>query len=79
MEDAAILEKLTDLFREFFANDEIALTPQTTARDIESWDSFNHISLMVAVETRFAIKLQTAEIERMTNVGDLIRTIRARA
>jgi len=49
METAEIYSKLTDLFRELFADDSIVLTPRTTADDIEGWDSFNHISVIVAV------------------------------
>ncbi len=53
MATSRVLEELTDLFREMFSDDEIVLTPGTTAADIEGWDSFNHISVIVAVETRF--------------------------
>jgi acyl carrier protein len=75
METAEIYSKLTDLFRELFADDSIVLTPQTTADDIEGWDSFNHISVIVAVETRFGVKMSTAEIETLANVGALVSAI----
>ena len=75
METQEIYEKLTELFRELFADDSIVLTPQTTANDIDGWDSFNHISVIVAVETRFGIKMSTAEIERLANVGALVAAI----
>ena len=75
MQTQEIYEKLTELFRELFADDSIVLTPQTTANDIDGWDSFNHISVIVAVETRFGIKMSTAEIERLANVGALVAAI----
>ena len=53
------------------------LRPGLTATDIPEWDSFNHINLIVAVEARFRIKFQTAELESMQTVGhlaDLVRT-----
>lgn len=75
MQNQEIYDKLTDLFRELFADDSIVLTPQTTANDIDGWDSFNHISVIVAVETRFGIKMTTAEIERLANVGALVAAI----
>jgi acyl carrier protein len=75
METSEIYSKLTDLFRELFADDSIVLTPQTTADDIEGWDSFNHISVIVAVETRFGVKMSTAEIENLANVGALVSAI----
>ena len=64
MQTAEIYEKLTELFRELFADDLIVLTPQTTANDIEGWDSFNHISVIVAVS--------------VAGMGLLSRTIRLR-
>ena len=78
MQTSEIYEKLTDLFRELFADDAIVLTPQTTANDIEGWDSFNHISVIVAVETRFGVKMTTAEIETLANVGSLVAAIESK-
>ncbi len=70
-----IYERLTELFRELFADDSIALRPEMTAEDIEGWDSFNHLSIIVAVETRFGVKMKTAEIEKLSNVGELVAAI----
>jgi acyl carrier protein len=78
MQTAEIYEKLTELFRELFADDLIVLTPQTTANDIEGWDSFNHISVIVAVETRFGVKMSTGEIENLANVGALATAIQTK-
>ena len=78
METAEIYRRLTELFRELFADDSIELSPETTANDIEGWDSFNHISVIVAVETRFGVKMTTGEIERLANVGALVAAIEAK-
>ena len=75
MNTADIYAKLTDVFRELFADDDIVLTPITTAADIEGWDSFNHLSVIVAVETRFGVKMTTSEIETLANVGALVAAI----
>jgi len=79
MQSSEIYERLTDLFRELFADDSIVLTPQTTANDIDGWDSFNHISVIVAVETRFGVKMTTAEIEGLANVGTLVAAIESKS
>jgi acyl carrier protein len=78
METAAIYRTLTELFRELFADDSIVLTPETTANEIEGWDSFNHISVIVAVETRFSVKMTTSEIDSLANVGALVRAIESK-
>jgi acyl carrier protein len=49
----------------------LVLTPGLSAADVPEWDSFNHINLIVAVEARFNIKFQTAELESMQTVGHL--------
>ena len=78
MTNQQIYAKLTELFRELFADDAIVLTSETTAEDIDGWDSFNHISIIVAVETRFGVKMHANEIERLNNVGDLVAAIAAK-
>ena len=78
MNTAEIYAKLTDIFREFFSNDDIVLTPTTTANDIEGWDSFNHLSVIVAVETRFGVKMTTSEIESLVNVDALVAAIESK-
>ncbi len=75
MTEAEIYEQLTELFREIFSDDDIVLKPETTAADIDGWDSFNHISIIVSVETRFGIKMETREIEGLNNIGILVATI----
>jgi acyl carrier protein len=78
MTNEQIYAQLTELFRELFADDAIVLSPETTADDIDGWDSFNHISIIVAVETRFGVKMHANEIERLNNVGDLVAAIAAK-
>jgi acyl carrier protein len=78
MDSIEIYAKLTDIFRELFANDDIVLTPTTTAADIDGWDSFNHISVIVAVETRFGVKMSTGEIEKLVDVGALAAAIESK-
>jgi acyl carrier protein len=73
-----IYEQLTDLFREIFADDDIALKPETTSRDIEGWDSFNHLTVLVAVETKFGVKMRTDEFDKLVDVGALVTAIESK-
>jgi acyl carrier protein len=70
-----IYTALTEIFREVFMNDNMELTPSLTAKDVPGWDSFKQIEIMVSVEERFAIKLNTREIDAMKCVGDLAAVI----
>ena len=75
MTDDEILQKLTPVFRDVFDNPELEISPSTTADDVEEWDSVNHITLIVEIEQKFGIKFQTAELEELKNVGELVRLI----
>ena len=78
MTDEEIYNKMTELFRDLFSDDAITLNPGTTAADIEGWDSFNHLSVIVAVETQFGIKMTTREIDNLKNVGDIVAVIQSK-
>ena len=65
------LSELQSLFREVFQQDDLVITRETTAHDIEAWDSLIHVTLMMEVETRFGIRFTTAEIAYLNSVGDL--------
>lgn len=67
--------KLNGIFREVFQDDSIRIRPEMTANDIEGWDSFSHVTLIVAIETRFNITFSLREVIGFKNVGDLIKFI----
>ncbi|WP_213806467.1 acyl carrier protein [Granulicella sp. dw_53] len=69
MQQQEIYAQLTEIFRDVFDDDTLVLTPSLTAADVQEWDSFNHINLIVAVEAGFNIKFQTAELESLQQVG----------
>jgi acyl carrier protein len=71
MQQQDIYAQLTTIFHDLFDDDALVLTPALTAAEVPEWDSFNHINLIVAVESRFKIKFQTAELESMLTVGHL--------
>ena len=59
--------------------DEGSVTPDTTASDIEEWDSLSHIRLIVAIERKFHVKFKNSEIESLKRVGDLVTMVQAKA
>ena len=67
-----IFARLTVIFRNVFDDEEIVLTDGTTADDIEDWDSLEQINLLVAIEKRFNIKFQLADVSHLENVGAMV-------
>jgi acyl carrier protein len=70
-----VLKECSKIFKEVLENEGIHLTNETTAEDIEEWDSLTHIELIVAVEHHFGIKFTSTEITSFKNVGDLCNTV----
>ena len=70
-----ISEQLTKVFREVFDDDTITLGAQTTADDIDGWDSMSHINLIIAIEIAFGIEFTNEEIRSFNNVGDMQKCI----
>lgn len=75
MERNEILKKITEIARDVFDNDEVELTEQTTAADVEEWDSLSHLSLVSDIEDEFGITFTLAEISGSKNVGELVDAI----
>ena len=50
METEEILRELDTIFRDILKNENIALTPATTAKDVEGWDSLTNMRLITAIE-----------------------------
>lgn len=73
-----IVLAVRDIMRDLFDLDDLEISDQTTADDVEDWDSLSHIRLMVSIEKHFGIKFTTAEIESFERVGTLIDTIQAK-
>ena len=67
-----IYSELTAIFREVFDDDDLTIADSTTPADIANWNSLQHINLIMAVESDFGVKFRSSEMEKMTNVGDII-------
>lgn len=66
-----VFERLNAVFRDVFDDEDITVNDQTTANDIEEWDSLEHINLMAAVESEFGIKFSMGQVVTMKNVGEM--------
>ncbi len=74
-ETSKVYSGLTEIFNEVFMRDDMKLTPELSAKDVAGWDSFKQIEIIVSVEERFGIKLNTKEIDGLKCVGDLASVI----
>lgn len=70
-----IYARLNNVFQDVFDDDTIEVNDATTADDIEAWDSFEHINLVVAVEEEFDIKIPMGKTVTLKNVGEMVDII----
>ncbi len=75
MERFEIIKKVNEIFKDVLDNENLVLNDNTTANDIEEWDSLSHIQLVVAIEKSFKIKFTSSEILSWENVGEMINSI----
>ena len=75
MEKVDILQTVQEVFRDILDNEEINLVEETTANDVDEWDSLTHIQLIVAIEKKFKIKFTSKEILSWKNVGEMVDAI----
>jgi len=69
-----ILGQFQEIMREVFDDDELSVSRETTATDVEGWDSLMHINLIIAVEKRFGVRFATAEISGLKGEGQNVGT-----
>ena len=72
------MERLNQVFQQVFDDDELQITRQTSAQDVEGWDSLMHVTLIVNVERAFDVRFSSAEVASLKDVGDLLDLIAAR-
>jgi acyl carrier protein len=65
------LERLGDIFRDVFNDEDLVISRETSAKDVEEWDSVMHVSLIVNVEKAFGVRFSSSEVAKLQNVGEL--------
>jgi acyl carrier protein len=75
MKNSDILKQVNDIFINILDEDSIILARETTANDVEGWDSLTHIQLVVAIEKHFKLRFIAAEIRDWKNVGEMCDAI----
>lgn len=78
MESSEILKQVNEIFIDILDNDDLILFHETSANDVEEWDSLSHIQLVVAIEKHFQLRFISSEIRNWKNVGEMCDAIKKR-
>ncbi len=70
-----VFEKVQEIFRDVFDDDDLRISDQTNSDEIDDWDSLEHISLIISMEKEFSMKFDIKEVNKLENVGEMIDLI----
>ena len=73
-----LFTQVQEIFRDVFDDDELVITRETDADDIEDWDSLMQIRLVVAMEKTFQVKFDITEVQSLQNVGEMADLIESK-
>jgi acyl carrier protein len=66
---------LQEAFRQVFDDDQLAVTPATSRRDIPDWDSVAQVKLILFLEEEFGIRFTEDEMSSIQTVADFLASI----
>lgn len=70
-----IIDSITPIFREVFDDPSLIVTKDLSANDVKNWDSLNHITLIVELETLTGLSFSADELVNLRNVGDFVQLL----
>ena len=68
-------QKLLELTSEFFKVDISELNENTTASDVEGWDSLAHATFIIHLEENLQISFDLNDLMKMNSMGELSNII----
>ena len=75
MERNKVISSLNDIIKDVLDLDDLTITEETVAADVEDWDSIMHVEIVVAIEQEFNVRFTTREIEQFKKVGDITSSL----
>lgn len=75
MTNEEILQTITGIMREVLEISDLKVTLETSAADVDEWDSMTHIQIIAAIEGKYKVRFALGELQALKNVGDMIGLI----
>jgi acyl carrier protein len=78
MDKANILIEVNKIFNQVMDNESIQLNFESTADDVEEWDSLTNIQFLLDVEKHFKVRFSSSEIGSFRSIGELCDNVKAK-
>jgi acyl carrier protein len=75
MTNEEILQTITIIMREVLEVPDLNVTNDTSAADVDEWDSMTHIQIIASIEGKYKVRFALGELQALKNVGDMIGLI----
>jgi acyl carrier protein len=75
MKREEIGHEVQEVLRDLLGKKDLVIRDNLTASEVKGWDSFTHVAIMDAIEKQFKIKFNLSELDKLTNVGDILSTV----
>ncbi len=72
MTSQELIDEIQSVFQAVFKDPTLKVSRAMTAEDVEGWDSFAHVNLIMAMELKFRVKFKLAELQELNCVGDMM-------
>ena len=70
-----VLNKLQEILRKVFDDENLIITDDTNYEDIEEWDSYEQMNIVAEIEKNFNVKFTIDDIMGCTCISDIVEKI----
>ena len=75
MQRVEIVEKLQSILISVLKLDSVIINDDLSAANVDGWDSLTHMVIITEIEKRFEVQFKIRELNKLTNMGNLIALI----
>tara|TARA_R110002051_G_scaffold318588_1_gene401144 strand:- start:1887 stop:2144 length:258 start_codon:yes stop_codon:yes gene_type:complete len=75
MDKQEVLHKIQRAFEKILEHNNFQLGDQTSAKDVDGWDSITHMMIITEIEELYQIKFKLMDLMSMNTISDLIRAV----
>jgi len=73
-----VLNRVREIVSDVLQVDGDAITPDSSPENVASWDSVQHLNLVLALEEEYSLQFLPEEMDQMKTVGEIAQLVAAK-
>ena len=73
-----VLNRVREIVSDVLQADKNAITPDSSPENMTSWDSVQHLNLVLALEEEYGLEFLPEEMDQMKTVGEIAELVAAK-